>query len=94
MQRRRGSKPPRIDHGPVASLSHAHARCLGDVVKPAADILERARSDFAKDDLARAVELLGTYSGPEKARVLRCALHLSGGTLERLEYFMHAAQVD
>lgn len=63
-------------------------------MKPAADILERARSDFAKDDLARAVELLGTYSGPEKARVLRCALHLSGGTLEQLEYFMHAAQVD
>ena len=59
-----------------------------------ADILERVRSDFRERDRERAITLLDGYSGPGDDRVLRCALFLSAGTLEKLEHFLRVAEAD
>ena len=58
------------------------------------DILERIRGDFAAEEIAPAIAAVGTYSGPEISRVLRCVLYLSEGALEKLKHFLAVAQLD
>jgi hypothetical protein len=54
--------------------------------------LERISKEFPSSDEAQAIELLGSYSGPEPARVIRDILVLSKGSLDRVKQYVAAAQ--
>ena len=84
-------------------LPQAAAGEGGQVVTPSAsthglplpmDILARIREDFAEQEVGEAAELLAAYRGPEGDRVRRCAIHLSGGLIERLRHHLQTAAVD
>jgi hypothetical protein len=55
---------------------------------------ERIAKDFPEPDQASVVELLGSYSGPEAARVQWDILELSKGSLDKLRLYIQAAQTD
>ena len=57
-------------------------------------ILERIARDFSPSEYDSVVELLDSYSGPERGRVTRDILELSKGSLPELTRYCLAAQTD
>jgi hypothetical protein len=60
----------------------------------ALDIQERVATDFPRRDIGPAIALLEAFGGRESQRVLRCVVHLSDGSLERLHHYLRSAEVD
>jgi hypothetical protein len=58
------------------------------------EILERIRRDFPSSEYDSVVELLDSYSGPERPRVIRDILELSKGSLQELTRYCLAARTD
>lgn len=58
------------------------------------DILAKAAADFAHEPSDRILALLEAYKGADRARVIRCVLHLASGDIDRLHHLMGTAQRD
>lgn len=59
-----------------------------------ADIVAKIAADFAAEPIDRILALLDAYQGVEKARVLRCVLHLANGNLGQLRQLVGNAKTD
>jgi hypothetical protein len=56
--------------------------------------LEKISEDYPVADCQAVVDLLATYSGPERARVIWDILQLSKGDTQKLLEFIYCAQRD
>ena len=57
-------------------------------------LLERIRREFQSADQDRVIELVASYSGPERDRVRWDILELSKGKLEKIEEYVKSAHTD
>ncbi len=58
------------------------------------DILDRITGEFSEFESRRVIKLLSAYYGPERDRVVRCILHLSEGSIERISLNTGTANID
>ena len=58
------------------------------------DIRNRIRRDFSIDKYSLVESLLDQYSGREPDRVMRCIIHLSNGSYEKLKVNIETANLD
>ena len=58
------------------------------------DIRTRIRRDFDADKLTAVENLLSQYNGKESERVIRCIIHLSNGSFQKLEHNYKTANED
>lgn len=58
-----------------------------------ADIRARIDRDFGSQDRDAAVDLLMAHVG-QGEHVIRCVVHLSGGSFSKLEHFLEQARMD
>jgi hypothetical protein len=59
-----------------------------------ADVAERLLADYPDEQLATLQALLDEYKGNERARVVRCVVHLAEGKVDRLLHFIGCATTD
>jgi hypothetical protein len=60
----------------------------------AADIESKVAQDYPRESLSAVSRSLATYKGPERDRVIRCIVHLSGGDPQRVSHFVGVATQD
>lgn len=59
-----------------------------------ADIAAKIAVDFAHEPSDCVLALLDEYKGAEKARVIRCAIYLANGSIDKLLQMIGSAQTD
>lgn len=59
-----------------------------------ADVAAKIASDFPNESQASVLALLDEYEGPERVRVIRCAIHLAKGSTDRLFDLLGSAGTD
>jgi hypothetical protein len=58
------------------------------------DIVDRVAREFPGQKTDVALALLGRISGRERERIIRCVLHLSNGSIDRLRECVATAEKD
>ena len=58
------------------------------------DIKNRIIRDFSRNEVASVEDLLDQYDGRESDRVIRCIVHLSNGSYEKLKVSVETANMD
>ncbi len=77
----------------VRDLQDAHDMpSPGESVAP--DIEEKVRLDYPPESKLAVMQSLAKYQGPERNRVIRCIVHLSGGDPQRTFHFAGVAAQD
>lgn len=58
------------------------------------DIENKIRRDFSNNEVVSVERLLLQYDGRESERVIRCIIHLSNGSYEKLKANIETAKMD
>src|ERR1700722_2341282 len=64
----------------------------GESIAP--DIEEKVKLDYPPESVLEVMQSLAKYHGPERNRVIRCIIHLSGGDPHRISHFAGVAAQD
>jgi hypothetical protein len=77
----------------VRELQDAHDMTSpGESVAP--DVEERVKLDYPPESVLAVMQSLAKYQGPERNRVIRCIIHLSGGDPQRISHIADVAAQD
>jgi hypothetical protein len=77
----------------LRDLQDAHdTTSPGESVAP--DVEERVKLGYPPESVLEVMQSLAKYQGPERNRVIRCIIHLSGGDPQRISHFAGVAAED